>query len=253
LSGRTGASLGLAGVSVAYGSRFALRDVDLDVRPGEIVGMIGLSGAGKTSLLRLFNGMVRPAAGRVHVLGNPLDTLGSGALRALRARVAFIHQELCLVGNLSALQNVLMGRLGRTRLLPSVRMLTLPKKSDVLDVHRLLERVGIGGRLYDRVDRLSGGERQRVAIARALFQQPSVLLADEPVSSVDPARARSVLDLLTGLARERDLTLLVSLHSLSLARECFPRLVGMQDGRIVFDRATQEVPEEAFESLFRLE
>ena len=156
-------------------------------------------------------------------------------LRSLRARVGFIHQELNLISNLNVLQNVLLGGLGQISTARALLLLGFPSKSILTEVHELLERVGIGEKLYERVDRLSGGQRQRVAIARALFQKPEILLADEPVSSVDPARARSVLELLTELASERRLTLCVSLHNLELAREFFPRLVGMREGRITFD------------------
>jgi phosphonate transport system ATP-binding protein len=128
------------------------------------------------------------------------------------------------------LQNVIAGRLGRRGSLGALRDLLRPSRSDTREIHRILERVGIGERLYERTDRLSGGEQQRVAIARALFQQPAALLADEPVSSVDPARARDTVSLLAELSAERDLTLCMSLHNLDLAREFFPRLVGLRRG-----------------------
>ncbi len=239
-------------VSVEFGSVRALRDIHLNVGKGERLGMVGLSGAGKTTLLRLFNGMVRPTRGHVLTLGDRLDTLAHGQLRSLRARVGFVHQDLSLIPNLNVLQNVLMGRLGQISAARALLLLTFPSKQDQAEVHEILERVGIGEKLFERVDRLSGGERQRVAIARALFQKPEILLADEPVSSVDPARARSVLELLTELAQEHGLTLCVSLHNLDLAREFFPRLVGMRAGEIVFDKPTTSIVEDEFHTLFRL-
>ena len=252
LTEANGQGLLLDGVSVDYPTVSALRDVDLEVRPAESIGMVGLSGAGKTTLLGLFNGMVQPTRGHVHTLGTRLDTLSHGNLRSLRARVGFVHQELHLVPNLNVLQNVLMGKLGQISMVRALAMLSFPSRKTLVEVHDVLERVGIGDKLYERVDRLSGGERQRVAIARVLFQKPQILLADEPVSSVDPARARSVLELLTGLAREEGLTLCVSLHHLELAREFFPRLVGMKAGQIVFDRPVGSIAEDEFDSLFQL-
>jgi phosphonate transport system ATP-binding protein len=247
-----GQGLLLDEVSVNYGSVSALSSVSLEVRSAECIGMVGPSGAGKTTLLGLVNGMVRPSSGHVHTLGERLDTLSHSSLRALRTRVGFVHQDLHLVGNLNVLHNVLMGRLGQTSMPRAMVELAFPSRKTRGEVHELLERVGIGDKLYERVDRLSGGERQRVAIARALFQKPQILLADEPVSSVDPARARSVLKLLTELAHEQGLTLCVSLHHLELAREFFPRLVGMKSGQVVFDEAVGSIAEEAFDSLFQL-
>ena len=244
--------LSLDGVSVDFGSVTALDGVNLEVSRAGSLGLVGLSGAGKTTLLRLFNGMVRPTRGYVHTLGERLDVLSRPDLRRLRARVGFIHQELNLISNLNVLQNVLLGRLGQISTGRALFLLSFPSRRILTEVYELLDRVGIGEKLYERVDRLSGGQRQRVAIARALFQKPEILLADEPVSSVDPARARSVLELLTELASERGLTLCVSLHNLGLAREFFPRLVGMREGQIIFDRTPKEIPEADFDNLFRL-
>ena len=250
--GESEKGLSLERVSVEFGSVTALRDIHLEVGKAERLGLVGLSGAGKTTLLRLFNGMVRPTRGHVHTLGQRLDALSLSNLRSVRARVGFVHQELNLIPNLNVLQNVVLGRLGEISAARALVRLTFPSRQILTEVHELLERVGIGEKLYERVDRLSGGERQRVAIARALFQRPEILLADEPVSSVDPARARSVLELLTDLAREDRLTLCVSLHNLGLAREFFPRLVGMRAGEIAFDRPAETIPEKEFQTLFEL-
>ena len=243
----------LSGASVTYGSTVALDSIDLQIRQGEAVGFVGLSGAGKTTLFRLLNGMVRPTEGTVQVNGGNLAALSLEELRQVRAQIGFVHQDLSLIPNLRVLHNVLAGRLGRLSLLQGIRTLLFPPRSDVHEIYDILERVGIPEKLYERTDRLSGGQRQRVAIARALFQQPKGLLADEPVSSVDPARARSAVSLLTDISREEGLTLCVSLHNLQLAREFFPRLVGLRQGRIVFDRATEEVEEEEFQALYDLD
>jgi phosphonate transport system ATP-binding protein len=164
-----------------------------------------------------------------------------------------VHQDLALVPNLRVSQNVIAGGLGALGFLASARAMLLPSSADLERVVAILERVGIGEKLFQRTDSLSGGQRQRVAIARALFQDPRALLADEPVSSVDPARARDTVGLLRSLCAERGLTLLVSLHDLELAREFFPRLVGLRDGRIVFDRPTSELAESEYRELYRLD
>ena len=171
-------------------------------------------------------------------------------LRALRSRIGFVHQDLALVPNLRVLQNVLAGRLGRWGLWSALRALLWPGRSAKTDVFKLLAELGIEEKIFEPVANLSGGEAQRVALARALFQEPSVLLADEPVASVDPSRARSVLELLLRVARDRKLPLVVSLHQADLAREFFPRLVGMRAGRIVFDRDRSEVSDADWEALY---
>ncbi|MEE8178174.1 MAG: phosphonate ABC transporter ATP-binding protein [Acidobacteriota bacterium] len=248
----SGRKLSLNQVTVQYGSVRALRNVDLKVGGGERLGLVGLSGAGKTTLLRLFNGMVRPTSGHVLTLGQKLDSLSFEELRHLRSKVGFIHQELNLIPNLSVLHNVLAGKLGQISTARALLLFTFPSSHVLDEVYELLQRVGIAEKLHQRVDRLSGGQRQRVAIARALFQKPKVLLADEPVSSVDPARARSVLHLLTDLAGERKLTLCVSLHNLRLAQEFFPRLVGMKGGEIVFDQSPAALEEDQLQTLFKI-
>jgi len=238
--------------TVAYNGTPALAGIDLHIGPGEAVGIVGPSGSGKTTLLRLLNATVRPNAGSVAVDGEVLSGCSTRALRAIRSRIGFVHQDLSLVPNLRVVQNVLAGRVGRHGFWPSLKTVFYPGRAAVRRVHRILERVGIPEKLYERTDTLSGGQRQRVAIARALFQEPEALLADEPVSSVDPARARDAVGLLAAISREEGLTLCVSLHNLALAREFFPRLVGLRGGRIVFDRPTAELGDDDFAALYDL-
>ncbi len=223
------------GVDVRFGAVPALRALDLRVADGEAVALLGPSGAGKTTLLRLINGSVVPSAGTVRVGGQDLASLDYGALRRLRSRVAVIHQDLRLVPNVSVARNVLSGGLGRQGFWSSTRTLLRPRDAELEAAHALLERVGVADKLFHRTDRLSGGQQQRVAVARALYQQPRVMLADEPVASVDPARARDLVTLLARLAREDGATLIMSLHSPELAREFFPRAVALRDGRVAAD------------------
>jgi phosphonate transport system ATP-binding protein len=164
-----------------------------------------------------------------------------------------VHQNHDLIPNLRVVQNVVAGKLGQRGFLESVRSMIRPGREDQRRVHELLERVGIPEKLFERTDTLSGGQAQRVALARALFQEPRALLADEPVASVDPARARDLIRLMRDLAREDGLTLVACLHDLMLAREFFPRAVGLRAGRVAFDSPTEEVPAASFEELYRLE
>ena len=242
----------LRDVSVRYGAATVLDKITLDIDDGESLAIVGPSGSGKTTLLRLLNGSVRPSAGELRIGGRALVEMGARELRRTRASIGFVHQDLRLVPNLRAVHNVIAGRLGTLSLAASLRaMLFLPRKLE-LEAHEILDRVGIGEKLHQRTDRLSGGQQQRVAIARALFQQPAALLADEPVASVDPARARDVLQLLTRLSSDSGLTLCVSLHNLELAREFFPRFIGLRRGQIAFDTPSARLRTDEFESLYRL-
>ncbi|HJO26539.1 MAG TPA: ATP-binding cassette domain-containing protein [Planctomycetota bacterium] len=229
-----------------------LEGVDLRIEAGEALALVGPSGAGKTSLLRILNGTLLAHSGGVHIEGADPATLAPRALRRLRARLGFIHQDHALVPNLRVNQNVAAGRLGHRGFLHGLRSILWTGRSDLTEIHGLLERVGIPETLFLRTDTLSGGQQQRVAIARALFQDPVAILADEPVASVDPARARSIIELLVSVAAERGLTLVVSLHDLSLARDLFPRIVGLRSGQVVFDRPTDDLDETAFADLYQL-
>lgn len=247
------AAFELHGAGVLYSGRAALTDAHLAVLPGEAVAFVGPSGAGKTTLLRLLDAALAPTSGSVSVDGRRVDELRPAELRALRARLGFVHQDLALVPNYRVLANVIAGRLGRMSFARSVRAMLFPGRADVERAASILERVGIGAKLYQRTDSLSGGERQRVALARALYQEPSALLLDEPVSSVDPARARDLVELVTEISREQRLTLLVSIHDIDLAREHFQRLVGLRSGRIVFDGSTASIGANALADLYSLE
>ncbi len=246
------AAFDLDDVSVHFGNGPALHKVSLSIAPGEAVAFVGPSGAGKTTLLRLLNATLRPAGGCAAVDGRCLGEHTSAELRAVRARIGFVHQDLSLVPNLRVVQNVVAGRLGRMGLFASLRAMALPSHAEAERVHAILERVGIGEKLYERTDTLSGGQQQRVAIARALYQEPTAILADEPVSSVDPARARDTVALLTRISREEGLTLCMSIHNLELAREFFPRVVGLRRGQVMIDAAFADIDDAQFNKLYEL-
>ena len=236
-----------------FGNVIALDDVSLKIENGEQAALIGPSGSGKTTLLRILNTMQVPCEGEIRVFGADPRRLRADQLRKLRSKIATIPQHLGLVASLSVVQNVLLGKGGQRGTFRSVSDLLFPAKVDLLAVHEILERVGIEEKLYQRTSDLSGGQQQRVAIARALFQQPEALLADEPVSSVDPARARDTVELLGDLSRERGFTLCVSLHNIGLAREFFPRLIGLREGKIAALGSPAKLTESKLENLYRLE
>lgn len=217
-----------------------LNAIDLTLQAGEQVCLLGASGAGKTSLLGLLNARLHPFSGTVSYRGKALQQMSARALRAARSEMAWIPQDLGLVPSLRVSHNVSSGQIATKGFWGLLRSLIWMSQAEKAQIHELLHRVGIPEKLFARVDQLSGGQQQRVAVARALYQQPKVILADEPVSAVDPARAEDLLRLITELAESSGATLVMSLHDASLARQFFKRLVGLRQGRIEFDGETTE-------------
>jgi phosphonate transport system ATP-binding protein len=236
------------GVWLRYGDRAAVADVCLTIATGERVAIVGPSGAGKSSLLRLVCGAEPPSAGAIRLFDQDLARLRPG--KGLARLVGLLHQQLDLVPQLTALHNALAGRLGEWSLARSALSLVYPQDASL--GMAALRRVGMAGREHDRVARLSGGEQQRVAIARLLVQNPRILLADEPISNLDPARADDVLGLLAGLAREDGRTLVASMHSVDHALRWFDRVVALRDGRVVWDKPSAEVDSASLAQLYRL-
>lgn len=241
------------GVTVTLGGKVVLHGLDLAVHAGEAIALVGPSGAGKTTALRVLGAALAPDRGRVAIEGQDVLGLGGRERRRARSRVGFVHQQLALVPQLRVHQNVAAGRFGRQGLLESLRATLFPSRRELIEMHTLTEQVGVAELLFRRTDTLSGGQQQRVAIARALYQEPVLLLADEPVASVDPERARAVVELLLALCRERGLALVVSLHDLDLARGHFDRLVGLRGGRLAFDARADSLADSDFARLYELE
>ncbi|MCH7738587.1 MAG: ATP-binding cassette domain-containing protein [Chloroflexi bacterium] len=239
----------LRGVEKRFGDVVAVGSISLTVRQGETVALLGPSGAGKSTMLRLMAGEIEPTSGVIELSGRELANLAPG--RELASLVGMIHQQFDLVPNLSALQNVLAGRLGEWGFFRSLVSLAAPLEREV--AMAALRRLGVEDRAGLRAGRLSGGEQQRVAIARVLVQGPALILADEPVASLDPARAEEVLDLLVGLAERDGRTLVASMHSVVMARQRFGRLIGLRNGELSFDLPAQEVTDGMLESLYALE
>jgi phosphonate transport system ATP-binding protein len=213
--------------------RPALDSVSMNVSAGETIALVGPSGSGKTTLLRTINGLVPVESGSVTVDGTVVSSLGERALRRLRGRIALIAQHHDLVGRLRVHQNVMAGALGRWSAFHALRYLAMPLPSELDEARAALGRVGIPDKVRARTSELSGGERQRVAIARALVQGSDIILADEPVASLDAALATQILELLCALAREGGVTLLCSLHQLHLAEHHFDRIVRLERGRLL--------------------
>jgi phosphonate transport system ATP-binding protein len=230
------------------GGTVGLDGVTLDVGAGEFVALIGSSGAGKSTLLRCLNGLVTPTAGAVSVDGRPVTGASREDLRAVRARVGFVFQQFNLLRRQSVLDNVLIGALSRVDAWRS--LLGRFSGPELERARRSLARVGLAGLEDRRADTLSGGQQQRVAIARALVQEPRVLLADEPMSSLDPALSRSVMELLQDINRVDGLTVITSLHVLDLATTYGRRIVGLRAGRIVHDGPAARLTQGAADAVF---
>jgi phosphonate transport system ATP-binding protein len=226
----------------------ALDGVDLEVRSGQFVVVLGPSGSGKSTLLRSVNGLERLTSGHIEVCG--LELIGRN-LRAIRNDVSMIFQHFNLVKNLSVMTNVLCGCLGRLNRLETVlSWLYLFDRRRMEAARQLLNLVGLADRQWQRADTLSGGQQQRVGIARALMQEPQVLLADEPVASLDPVTGKEVMDLLHRISRQRGLTVIASLHQVDLARTHADRVVGLNRGTKVFDGPPERLTEDVLRELY---
>jgi phosphonate transport system ATP-binding protein len=232
-----------------FGQTTALDRVDLTVPAGQMLAILGPSGSGKSTLLRTLNGLVPPTSGSVHVLGCDIGHAQGRQMRTLRCGVGFIFQQFGLVGRLTVLENVLSGALGRIRF-PRFGVLSYPRRLR-LEALAQLERVGLDSRAFQRADTLSGGQQQRVAIARTLMQRPVLLLADEPVASLDPESSAAVMELLLRICQEEHLTVVASLHQVELARGWADRMVGLRDGRTVLDARPQDISSEDIMEIYR--
>jgi len=226
----------------------ALHGVTLTVSEPQVVAIIGSSGAGKSTLIRCINRLVEPTAGSIKLDGLELTTLGGSGLRKARRRIGMIFQEYNLVERLTVMENVLSGRLGYVSFWRAYRRNFPPQ--DIQNAYELLERVGLEGRENTRADALSGGQRQRVGIARALMQKPDILLVDEPTASLDPNTSRQIMRLICELAHEFGTPALVNIHDVALAQASADRIIGLSDGRLVFDGKPEDLNEEALTLIY---
>ena len=241
----------LRNVTKRFGDASALTDVTLTIEPREQVALIGPSGAGKSTLLGLLGGALHPTEGEVLVLGQDLARLQRGPRRQIQRQIGTIYQQLHLINNLRVIHNINAGHLGRWSFLKALISLAWPL--DVSVAERALERVGIADKIYEVTGHLSVGQQQRVALARVLVQDPTAILADEPIASLDPERAREIMDLLRDLCRTIGKTLVTSIHSVDFARSHFHRVIGLREGRILFDCPAGDVTPQEVEALYRIE
>ncbi|HJW25754.1 MAG TPA: phosphonate ABC transporter ATP-binding protein [Rhodocyclaceae bacterium] len=245
-------SFALSGVGLTHPNGFAaLADIGLRAAQGERIALIGPSGAGKTSLLSVLGTALAPTAGRLAVLGAEPSSLAAGRLKALRSRIGTIHQAPPIPARQRAVTAVLAGRAGRWPAWKSLASLVYP--ADIPGARAALARLDLADKLFERCDRLSGGQLQRVGVARVLYQEPDLILADEPVSALDPALALATVRLLVAEAEARGATLVASLHAVDLALGCFPRIVGIKAGRIAFDLPAGEVGDSLLHDLYASE
>ncbi len=226
----------------------ALDDVSFEVPDGQFVVIIGLSGSGKSTLLRCINRLIDPTEGRIVWNGIDITAATDEELRRIRRRIGMIFQQFNLVKRSKVITNVLAGRLGYTN--PMWSLVNHFSREDRERALAKLERVGIREKAENRADELSGGQQQRVGIARALMQEPELMLADEPVASLDPATSHSVMKYLELLNKEDGITILCSLHFLSLARTYADRIIALKDGRMEFDGLPEEIDDRRFRAIY---
>ncbi|PLT33676.1 phosphonate ABC transporter ATP-binding protein [Bacillus sp. V5-8f] len=235
-------------ISKEFDRKIALSSLSFGIKKGETVALIGPSGAGKSTLLNILAGSTSPEKGNYLLDGMPIQQYRSR--KELAKKIGVIRQQFDLVPALPAIHNVLAGRLGDWNFFKSMLSLFIPQDKHI--AAKALQRVGLLDKMYDQTSRLSGGEQQRVAMARLLVQNPEVILADEPVASLDPARAEDILAMLIKLVAEEKQTLVMSLHSVEYAKKYFSRIIAVRNGEIFFDLPTKEITEEHLSGLYSL-
>lgn len=227
------AAIQAVGVTKSFGDLRVLKGVDISIAAGEGVVLLGANGCGKSTFMRCLNRLERHDAGTITVDGVDVAGADARSLRALRRRVGYVFQQFNLVPNVSAFQNVMFGQMGAAGLIGSMGPFAKAEARE--RAMACLERVGLADRAHHRASQMSGGQQQRVAIARMLMQDPAIVIADEPIASLDPKAGREVLDLLWDVVREKGMTVLCTLHQLDLAREYGDRIIGMKAGRVEID------------------
>jgi phosphonate transport system ATP-binding protein len=228
--------------------KIALSSLSFSIKHGELVALIGPSGAGKTTLLNTIAGLVTIDSGDLLIDDHPLSHYNKGKVFA--KKVGVIRQQFDLIGPLAVIHNVLAGKLSEWNVIKSIFSLLVPQEKEI--AISALQRVGLEDKTYELTKNLSGGEQQRVAMARLMVQNPEIILADEPVASLDPARADDVLATLTKLVKEEKQTLLASLHSVEYARNYFTRIIALRDGKVFFDLPTEKVTDDLLTELYQL-
>ncbi|MBB3113946.1 phosphonate transport system ATP-binding protein [Paenibacillus phyllosphaerae] len=241
--------LNIQGLTKAYsGGTLALTGIDLTVESGEFIAVIGPSGAGKSTLLRSINRLVEPTDGTITFLGEVMSSKNKGSLRRLRSQIGMIFQHYNLVNRSSVLENVLHGRLGYMS--PLAGVFSRYSEADKQAAIDLLVKVGLANEVYKRADELSGGQKQRVGISRALMQQPKLILADEPIASLDPKSSAVVMDTIYENCRLQGIACLVNLHQVEVAKKYATRIIGIKAGTKVFDGTADQLTDEMIFNIY---
>lgn len=230
------------------GGVLALEDVSFEVPDGRFLAVIGLSGSGKSTLLRCINRLIEPTEGRISWNGEDITSASQEDLRRIRRRIGMVFQHFNLVERSKVLTNVLSGRLGYTN--PALSLINRYSKEDVEKAYGELDRVGLREKAKNRADELSGGQKQRVGIARAMIQAPELILADEPVASLDPVLAHSIMQYLETINDEEDVTVLCSLHFLDLVHRYADQAIALNEGRLVFEGPPSEIDDDKFKEIY---
>ena len=238
-------------VTKTFNGNHAVNGISLTIPDGQMVGVIGRSGAGKSTLLRMINRLAEPSSGRIVFEGDDVTTMRGRALLEWRARCAMVFQQFNLVGRLNVITNVLTGRLYHHNFLAAMFQVFTPAERAF--AVRALDRLGMAHTALQQADTLSGGQMQRVAIARALVQEPEILLADEPIASLDPMNAKLVMDALRRINEEDGITVMCNLHTLDTARSYCDRIIGLAAGEVVFDGTPAELTEKAARDIYGAE
>ena len=233
---------------VYEGGTLALEDVSFEVEDGEFMAVIGLSGSGKSTLLRCINRLIEPTEGRITWNGVDITGASQEDLRRIRRRIGMVFQHFNLVSRSKVTTNVLSGRLGYTN--PAYSLINRFAKDDHARAQAQLQRVGLTDRDDHRADALSGGQQQRVGIARAMIQEPEMILADEPVASLDPVLAHSIMQYLEQINQEDGVTILCSLHFLDLVEKYSQRVIALNEGRLVFEGTAEELDDQRFKDIY---
>ena len=229
----------------------AVNGISLEINEGEIVGIIGRSGAGKSTLLRMINRLIEPSEGSIEFNDINITSLKGKALRKWRSECAMIFQQFNLVERIDVLTNVLIGSLGRNY--NFLNLIGIFSKKEKINALKNLDRFDLSEKALQKAGTLSGGQQQRVAIARALMQKPKILLADEPISSLDPKNAQRVMDDMLKINKEDGITIICNLHSLDVAKKYCDRLIGLSDGKVVFDGAPDDLTTEISKELYDID
>lgn len=240
--------LSVKGLRKSYGNFEALHGIDVDFNPGEFVVLIGSSGAGKSTFIRCINRMIDPTSGSLVFDGVNMEKLRGRSLRRQRARIGMIFQHYNLIGRVNVIKNVMYGLLGQVSTFKS--LLGLYPEAEKRRAVALLDEIGLKEQMYKRADALSGGQMQRVGICRSLMQNPKLLLADEPIASLDPKSSDIVMDSLKRAAKERGLCCIVNLHQVDYARKYADRIIGMKAGEIVFDGTPSELTDTMVKEIY---